>query len=129
MYLPDHPEDHGQYETYPILTFLVFLRVVRRLEVVPSNAVVASETVNIRHRVHPSPKHTRSKTRKYQFQAKSHAQESPLFFIGQFDIRCGLHEAAPEARVPKRRGGGEYSLPPSISTGKCLADQFVLKCL
>lgn len=53
-----------------MLTFLVFLRVVRRLEVVPSNAVVASETVNIRHRVHPSPKHTGPKTKKHQLQAR-----------------------------------------------------------
>ena len=58
MYFPDHPEDHDRYETRPMLTFLVSLRVVRRLEVVPSNAVIASETVNIRHRVHSSPKYT-----------------------------------------------------------------------
>lgn len=58
MYLPDHPQSHNRHETGPMLTFLVSLRIVRRLEVVPSNAVIASETVNIRHRVHPSPKYT-----------------------------------------------------------------------
>ena len=41
-----------------MLTFLVFLRVVRCLEVVPSDAVVAAKTVNVGHRVYPSPGRT-----------------------------------------------------------------------
>lgn len=46
-----------------MLTFLVFLRVVRRLEIVPSDAVVAPETVNIRHRVYPSPERIHTSVR------------------------------------------------------------------
>jgi hypothetical protein len=43
-----------------MLTFFVFLRVVRRFEIVPSDPVVAPETVDIRHRVYPSPERIRS---------------------------------------------------------------------
>ena len=47
-----------------MLTFLVFLRLARCLEIVPSNAVVAPKAVDVRHRVHPSPES------KYQFKAQ-----------------------------------------------------------
>ena len=43
-----------------VLTFLVFLRVIRRLEIVPPDAVVAPQTVSIRHRVYSGPERTRS---------------------------------------------------------------------
>jgi hypothetical protein len=44
-----------------MLTFLVFLRRVRCLEIVPADAVVAPEAVDVRHRVYPGPKQVGSK--------------------------------------------------------------------
>lgn len=62
--------------------------------------------------------------------ARSHAQQCPLLFVGQLDIRRRLHEAAPKARAPQKCNEMlEYSLSSPVSTGKRLADQLVLECL
>ena len=55
MYLPDDCLSITAGVALWMLTFLVFLRLARRFEVVPSDAVVAPEAVDVRHGVHPSP--------------------------------------------------------------------------
>lgn len=61
MYFPvDRLSITADVQVSPVITFLVFLRLIRRLEIVPSDAVVAPETVNIRNRVYPGPERTRS---------------------------------------------------------------------
>ena len=62
-----------------VLTFFVLLRLIRRLEVVPSNPIVTPKTMNIRHRVYPSSEHPLGSAYKHSDaprcqEARPHAQ-------------------------------------------------------
>ena len=50
-----------------VLTFLVFLCLIRCLVIVPADAVIAPKAVNVRHGVYASPEPAVSK---YQFKAQ-----------------------------------------------------------
>ena len=114
-----------------MLTFLVLLCLARRLEIVPSNAVVAPEAVDVRHRVHPSPDHVEisalgTGTDRPRDHTHNKARSS-LFANLIFVADCmRLWAGSSSSRTTTSKG---HSLPPPVSTRKRFADQFVLECL